>query len=69
MQSAALVKAATVLCTTGACTGCTVSARDPSTFKRTQTTGTLDVKELPDPQIEDHRRGFRLPVVSDKLGQ
>ena len=30
---------------------------------------TLDVKELPDPQIEDHRRGFRLTVVSDKIGQ
>ena len=38
-------------------------------LKRTQTTGTLDVKELPGPQIEDHRRGFRLTVVSDKLGQ
>ena len=59
----------TVLCTTDACTGCTVSARGSSTFKRTQTTGNLDVKELPDPQIEDHGRGFRLTVVSDKLGQ
>ena len=59
----------TVLCTTDACTGCTVSARGSSTFKRTQSIGTLDVKELSDPQIKDHRRGFRLTVVSDKLGQ
>ena len=36
----------------------TVSARGSNTFKRTQTTGTLDVKELPEPQIEDHRRGL-----------
>ena len=69
MQSAALVLAATVLCTTDAFTGCTVSARGSRTFKGTQTTGTLDVKELPDPQIEDHRRGLRLAIVSDKVGQ
>ena len=33
----------------GGCTGCTISARGSSTFKKTQTTGTLDVKELPEP--------------------
>ena len=43
---------------TDAFTGCTRSTEGSSTFKRAQTTGALDFKELPDPKSKTTGGGY-----------
>ena len=57
VPSAALVQAATIFNATDAFTGCTRSAVGTPAFKRTQTTGALNVKELPTHRQKTTERG------------